>query len=177
MRILVDVDGVLADFVGGALEFINALLGADCVYGDVRHWEMERLLPPEMRAAFAWHVQQPGFCRRLRPLRNELHYVRELQRLGHELVVVTSPWKTCATWIPERTAWVREYLGDVELHHTHDKASVPGDVLIDDKPSHVQAWQQAHPNGSAYLFVAPYNIGELPGQPRVRSIRELLRGL
>lgn len=174
MRIVLDVDGVLANFVGSALEIINALSGDQFWEGNVTMWNMEALLPPELRPAFFWHVEQPGFVERMEPLRGETHVARELMRRGHDVVFATSPWKTSPHWEQERRSWLaREFGRNVEVHSVADKSPVSGDVFVDDKPIHVQQWQAANPTGRAFLFDATYNRA-VYGCNRISSLRELL---
>ena len=172
-RILLDCDGVLSDFVGSALEVINALSGVYPGFQPhhVVDWHIEKLLPKHLQDAFFWHMEQPNFCLNMKTLRGEIHLARELQRLGHEIIVVTSPWKSSDHWIKEREMWLRSYLGDIEICHTDKKYLIQGDIFVDDKPEHVEKWKQSNPMNAGYLFDAPYNKDVK--LPRIKSLREL----
>lgn len=158
MRVVLDVDGVVADFVGGVLDVFNAICYPPVTRDQVREWEMETLLPEAYRPVFFWHCSQPGFCADLAPLPSAVAAIREMRRRGHDVVFATSPWSS-ETWIPERTAWLERHFGAVEIHHVKDKTGVHGDVFVDDKPEHVIAWHLAHPRAHACLWDAPYNRG------------------
>lgn len=163
MIYVLDVDGVIADFVGGALEVINELHPAahapDVRFtpDDVTQWEIETLLPEHMRAEFMARCGAPGFCAALKEYPGACAVVHGLRECGHTIVFATSPWN-CPTWIGERTDWLRErFGGDVAIYHVKTKTHVYGDVFVDDKPEHVSAWAAAHPNGQALLLDRPYN--------------------
>lgn len=156
MRVVLDVDGVIADFVGAVLDVRNAIVFPPLSRDHVKEWDMETLLPPGHRDAFFWHCGRPGFCARLAEFPSAIAALRELQRRGHEIVFATAPWNS-PTWIEERTAWLQARFPGVEIHHVKDKTGVHGDVFIDDKPEHVIAWSQAHPGAHARLWDAPYN--------------------
>lgn len=174
MRIVLDVDGVLADFVGGALRIVNSLTPYNTfARHHVTEWEIESLLPEQARWAFRAQLNRPGFAAGLRPLGSEVLYARALQAWGHDVVIATSPLETSPTWVAERNEWVGWHLGGVEIYHTHDKTGVRGDIFVDDKPEHVRAWQAANPKGMAYLFDAPYNRHATDLIP-IRSLDALL---
>ena len=175
MRYVFDVDGVVADFVSSALVHINDLIGTSYRPDDVTMWAMESMLPDHMRQQFFDKLSTPGFCRNLGQFHDAVAVIRELQDTGHEVVFATSPWSS-DTWINERTAWLHERFGPVDVHHLHDKTSVSGDVFVDDKPSHIVAWAAANPQGWAYLMNRPYNQEPLVAQnsSRIYRLEELL---
>ena len=174
MRIVMDVDSVLCDFVGGGLEVINALSGTAFTHQDVVSWDLEDLLPEELRPAFAWHVDQKGYCARLKPLPGAIPIVNELRRRGHKVVIATSPWRTSEHWICERQLWIQKWFGTLECYHFHDKSGIAGDIFVDDKPKHVREWAERNGSEGAFLFNAPHNQGESESFRRLYSLRQLL---
>lgn len=164
MRILLDCDGVLANFVEAALHHVNDLHPErkDHTSRDVGHWEIESLLPDHLHAEFHDRITAPGFCRDIRPYRG-VGAVLDLRAAGHEVAIVTSPLDGADTWIMERAAWIRKYFGDLEVAFAKDKSSFDGDIFVDDNPGHVTEWQAAHPEGHGLLYHARYNIqSDLP---------------
>ena len=165
MRVVLDVDGVLADFVHGALQVINRLhphgpFGGYFVPSDVTQWEIEKLLPEHLHAELFAAFCKPGFVADLPPYEGAISIVDHLRASGHDVVIATSPWKGSDHWIPERTAWLQRYWGAIEIHHVHDKTGVRGDVFVDDKPAHVLAWAKANPTSKALLLDRPYNSAD-----------------
>ena len=65
----------------------------------------------------------------------------------------------------ERHEWLRRQFGfkKSEIHLVAKKERVPGDFLVDDKPSHVGAWRETSKDagykGTGLLWHAPYNDG------------------
>lgn len=158
MRILLDVDGPLADFVGAALAVVNELGATKYARSEVRDWDMDKLLPQRLRQAFWERVTSAGFCAALRPVDGAVEVVADL-RSKHEVFFVTSDMATCPTWAHERRGWLKEHFGVhfKSVVHTHAKYLVRGDVLVDDKPSHCEEWQEANPEGLAILWSMPHN--------------------
>ncbi len=54
-----------------------------------------------------------------------------------------------------------------------NKARFAGDVLVDDKPSNVMAWEAQHPDGIGVVWAQPYNV-DYPGL-RVAGWEALIR--
>jgi phosphoglycolate phosphatase-like HAD superfamily hydrolase len=183
MRIVLDVDGVLADFVSSALRVINEMAQREALPGydvspytpdDVRQWEIESLLPKRFHTELFDRLSAPGFCASIEPYPSALAVVDALRATGHDVAIATSPLKGSTTWIAERTAWLQRYWGEIEIHHTHDKRGVRGDIFVDDKPSHVLDWQNANPMSRAFLLDRPYNRSAI-GLTRLSYFRDLLR--
>lgn len=82
---------------------------------------------------------------------------------------VTSPLKSSTTWSYDRRLWLEKYFGeDAKIVITHEKHTVDGDFLCDDKPAHCSEWQAEHPIGMALLWSTGRNAGQLPpGVPLV----------
>lgn len=160
MRVILDVDGVLANFVGRSLDTIDKLIGKRYAHDDVTRWEIEQLLPEYARPDFFKAVESERWCASIPPYPGACDTVRVLRSCGVDVVIATSPWKTSRHWQRERTEWCRSFLwSGIEIHHTHDKSGIRGDIFVDDKPSHVLAWQAANPEGIARLWDQPYNQG------------------
>jgi 5'(3')-deoxyribonucleotidase len=183
MRIVLDVDGVLADFVSSALQVINGIARREALPGydvspftpdDVRQWEIESLLPTELHAELFSHLSAPGFCLSIARYPEALAVVDALRATGHEVAIATSPLPGSANWIAERTVWLQRCWGEIEIHHTHDKTGVRGDIFVDDKPSHVVDWAAANPTSRAYLLDRPYNRSAV-NVMRLAQLRDLLR--
>lgn len=108
-RILIDMDGVLADFIGeaGRLE-----------------------LTPDQAEV------REGFFLNLPPVKDSLWAVLELRDLGHDLYVcTTAPWDNPSAWM-EKRLWIENVFGDIfnrRLIMTHHKWMIDADILIDDR--------------------------------------------
>lgn len=159
MRVLVDMDGVLADFEGAFLDLWRAA-----------HPEHPFVPLPERRSFYVekeypdhlLHLVREIFCsanffRDLPPIPGGLEAVREMERDGIEVFLCTSPLREYQHCVVEKFDWVVRHLGaewSQRLVLTKDKTIVAGDLLIDDRPSihgiATPAWEHV-------LYDQPYN--------------------
>jgi hypothetical protein len=151
---LVDVDGVLADFVGG---LADAVPGVDALRNPTTY-DYFASLEPEVRLAAFDVLGDAAFWRDLRPIPGALDVLANLRGVADDVWLVTSPWRGCPGWERARRAWVDAHIGaDIKMMATWDKYKVPGDVFFDDNPNHVEAWMLAYPGRVAFLVDQPYN--------------------
>ncbi len=117
-RFLLDVDGVLADFSGGALDAIEYLTGSKHDHEDIVDWsitscpffvELAAKVAPGLKKRFWDRVGMQGFCLALKPIAGAREMVLELAELG-EVYACTAPFDS-PTWMREREAWLLEQMG------------------------------------------------------------------
>lgn len=165
-RILLDCDGVLADFAGHVHAVVSKAY-PDALPPD--RWTCWNFLrdhyTPEQRDLAGARLKSPEFWRDIPVVPGAQRAVQEFQRAGHDVHVVTSPWRGCREWADVRTEWVVRNM-DVPITRVHvsaDKSIYLGRVFIDDKPDHVSAWRAAceeyrHIHDvHGLLFDRPYN--------------------
>jgi len=174
-RVLLDVDGVLADFSAGSRPEIERILGRKAVDEDFLRWDVTWCLKDDLqREEFGRAVDSPGFCAGLPVIPGSRDGVDSLRLDGHEVVFVTSHRMTSKTWVHERDRWLMEHFAadQRDIVHCHRKEFVRGNVLVDDRPKNVEVWGLHHPDGAAILWDQPYNrYAELehPGIRRTAS--------
>ena len=153
--VLLDVDGVLCDFVAGVMRSVATV--SDERIGENDWYWLDRLSPHAKRAYLA-DSAKPGFCYGLDPLPGAVTGVQQLLADGHDLVAVTAPLLHCPTWEGERREWLRHHFGFKarDVIFTSRKDLVHGDVLIDDKPEHVREWEERWQRPGV-LWAQPYN--------------------
>ena len=155
---LVDCDGVLADFSRDALAVVRSSMSP----WDVTEWDIFKLLELEcvgLGLALRAELNHPEFWRWMHPLPGAYALLEALANNNMDVMVVTSPWLTCAGWDKARREWLRENF-DIPPENviiTSRKDLVCGSVFFDDKPSHVVAWGNRHGYDHAWLVDAPYN--------------------
>lgn len=154
--LLLDVDGVCADFSRGLIEAV----GSHLLPEDVTRWDIISLFTPEQRELAYDYLSDPSFWRNL-PVMEDAQEGVKFMEVTHNVVWVTSPWASCEGWESARRDWLNEHFGMDEkgqpYHPTSEKERIDGDLLIDDKPDNVVSWAEAHPDKTAWLFEAPYN--------------------
>lgn len=154
LRILVDMDGVIADWHGGILRELDRG-GHDASLVDASRWDLglteaTRELVQEIQAA-------PYFYRDLDPIAGAAEELNLLLDIGHDVRICTTPDALNPTCASDKIAWVREHLGErwiKRIDLTHDKTGRRGDVLIDDKPEITGGYS---PEWRRIIFDQPYN--------------------
>lgn len=135
MIVLVDQDGVLADFERAFLD-VWRREHPESFYvplEDRRSFYMRDEYPEELREEMhAVHVAE-GFYRELPPIEGAVEALQEMLQEGHEVYICTSPLTSSRYCASEKLEWVHEHLGKAWLKRTviaSDKTLVVGDVLI-----------------------------------------------
>lgn len=171
LNVLLDVDGVLADFLEAARRVTGLPL-------EGQEYDVFKPLTVVQRVA-AWEkIVQPGVVSGMQPMPGALAAVQALEGMADVHVVTTAPdvavFPFAIHWHRERLEWLHRVFG-IEADRvtfTKQKHLVRGDVFIDDRPQNVRRWARANPEKRAILFGAPYNVGGLAGWDAV--LREIL---
>ena len=157
--LLVDVDGVCADFVGSVLQCLDSKL----THEDITRFKFEELLSPDEKIRFENICASPLFWAQLEPIKQMRTYLEKLSAEEIEIVYLTSPWLGCDKWHDTRRHWLlkHEFPQAENLIVTKLKHLVYGDYLIDDKPSNISEWIefQSDLGGPArgFLLAQPWN--------------------
>jgi 5'(3')-deoxyribonucleotidase len=161
MICLVDVDGVLADFVGSFLRCYSDL-GGDIPRG-FEWWEWNDYLDlPDGDAIDGAWKHEWLFNTFLDPYPGAMQALRRLNA-RHEVYLVTSiasPWET---HVPARTKWLRRHAPFLDIRNqvivANQKGIVQGDVLVDDYLENIRSWRAWNPKGRAVVIDHPWNEG------------------
>lgn len=158
---LVDVDGVLADFVKDYLELVAVVTGRRYPAEQVTHFDIGVSLG--LTTAQAAAVKRAlGDCRNfaadLEPYAGAIEGMAALRSVA-DVYIVTSPWNSNPTWTYDREGWLKRNfdIPHMDVIHGSAKHLIDGDLFIDDKTSAVVAWQLAHPLGHGVQWQTPYN--------------------
>ncbi|XP_066432785.1 5'(3')-deoxyribonucleotidase, mitochondrial [Eleutherodactylus coqui] len=186
LRVLVDMDGVLADFEGGFLKKYRAQYPKEpyIALEDRRgFWVSEQYetLKPGLseKAISIWEGK--NFFLDLDPIDGAVEALREMSRLPNtDVFICTSPIKRYRFCPYEKYAWVEKHFGHEFLEQiilTRDKTVVSADLLIDDRPDIMGA--EANPYWEHILFTACHNRHLLvtPPNRRLQSWKEDWKGL
>jgi 5'(3')-deoxyribonucleotidase len=173
-KILLDLDGVLVDFVGGACE----LHGVDDPYASgeadaAGEYDVIKLLG--MRAQTFWAPMGYEFWANLKPYAH-LRRVVDLAEsaVGAEnICILTSPPLTAGA-VEGKMAWIRKHLPDYRRRFLVGPAkefcAAPDHLLIDDYQRNIDRFCGA--GGQGLLFPAPWN--DLHAQDAVAAVEQVL---
>ena len=148
MRIGIDCDGVLRDFIPALIDSIKETHPehADKIL-EPESWDWEQWLPfwtEEETEKYVFEDYYVDFFgAECPPIKESVEDWKKLKRWaednGHELVLVSAQREHCEELTD---AWLEKYGFDFkEKHYTHDKWAVDVDVLIDDSPEKLKIFK------------------------------------
>lgn len=160
MVILIDQDGVLADFEQGIIDEWRRRYPSEPFvpiserknfYAQLDYEEEKRYRIDEIMSAC-------GFFLNLNPVPGGIEAVKEILGIGHDVRICTAPISNFENCVREKYLWVEKFFGREFTRRiiiSKDKTFVRGNFLIDDRPSiensHLAEWEHV-------LFDAPYNL-------------------
>lgn len=168
MIILLDVDGVIADFLTPFIALGNKISGLSLQESDIKDWEVADIFPEQYRKQIVQEAKAQGFCSNILPYPRAIEAVKSLKILG-DIYVVTSPWHS-QTWVYERSEWLNKYFDfdRRKIIYTSSKYLVRGDILIDDKVDTVEKWIELNPSSIGFIWESPYSRGYKSKDSRIR---------
>lgn len=155
MQVFLDIDGVLADFVGGVCKRLNAANPYDniCNWGE---FDIVKLLGVEPH--FFWSQLGYAFWRSLRPTDEYLRILNAVHDFTDNIVLCTSPCKTIGC-MDGKEEWVRLYLPNnadsIVFSRQKWRLAAPGKLLIDDCERNCFLWEVG--GGKAILVPRRWN--------------------
>ncbi|XP_061232903.1 5'(3')-deoxyribonucleotidase, cytosolic type [Neopsephotus bourkii] len=164
LRVLVDMDGVVADFEGAVLRGFSARFPTEPrVELEARSGfsvrEQYRGLRRDLAAKVASVYESPGFFLGLDPVPGALEALQEMIRMQDtEVFICTSPLRNYEHCVLEKYKWVEKHLGPEFVERiilTRDKTIVSADLLFDDKDTITGA--EPNPSWEHILFTCCHN--------------------
>lgn len=177
--ILFDADGFLLDFITPALSVANEIIRKQSYYHDTRgdyveiktkkpfvpytindlpSWDIFDTIGKEHERACYLEYEKPGWCASIEPYPEAVEGMHEAKKMA-DVVVVTSPLHS-PTWCHERVQALNKYF-DIprwDIIFAARKTLVMGRMLVDDRPSHAEAWALEHgAHGLGVVWDQPYN--------------------
>lgn len=158
MRIAVDMDDVVVDFIGGLLAAVKVEYDVEIPVSSITEWDLKPVLDPIIgRSWWAWLRDREWLWANFDAVDGAIGSIDRLRRDGHWVEMVTSKpdwaehnvFKWLGKWRP---AFQRVTLCKVEDKKTD---FTDADVLIDDKPSHCADFVAS--GRKAILFTAAHN--------------------
>jgi 5'-nucleotidase len=160
MRIFIDMDGVLADFDS---QFNSYLSKAGVLAKRIMSsWKLtDRIIDTNYIKSKNAYVNKilrtPKFWENIKPIPGGADVLqRWLKDKNLEIYIATSPWISSPTCMIEKVNWIRKNIPKFPLSNIimiAKKHMLQGEVIIDDKPSHIEEWCGEH----AICFSQPWN--------------------
>lgn len=172
MRILIDMDDVMIDFLQHWIDVLNGKFNKNVKYNDIYCWSMQVAYPDLTREQIFDVLYNEEFWADISPKQGAITYIRRLIQDGHEIYVVTASdplimkfrqvyiLNQFFPWIPQENVIM-----------AHNKQMILGDVLVDDNPKNL-----VNGNYRGLLMTAPHNQGypeRLSNLIRVNSWEEV----
>lgn len=150
MKILVDVDGVLADIHTVWLGKYNADYRDRLALRDITRWEMHELVKPECGMKIYDYLSDEDFYRRAFVIPGALAGVDALRQLGDVLFLTAGFFMHKVKWLADNGFICGDWRFSKDVIICQDKSNVRGDILIDDYPGNLQGFH-------GILFDQPWN--------------------
>lgn len=157
--ILVDMDGVIADYEGGFLKIWQQEHPNE-FYVPVKQrkiWDITKQYPLSLKKKIGAIIHQEGFFRSLELIPGALQAINDLTARGNMVFICTSPSVQFQNCVLEKYEWVKNHLGDEwtkKIILTRDKTLIRADYLVDDNPV-IEGCMQ--PSWEHILFDQPWN--------------------
>ena len=158
MRIAIDLDDVVLDFVGNLCATLQREYASTLVPDDIVEWDLRKVLDPIVGENWwHWWKERDWLWAQAPAVPGAIGAIRTLRRAGHYLEIVTSKpdWAEAQTW-----RWLGKWRPPVQrvtiIGMDEQKIDrTDAELLIDDKPETCNTWAEA--GRSAFLFSRPHN--------------------
>lgn len=170
-RILLDCDGVLANFCDFCFDFIEQNTGKRFTYEDVTDWDIFKALDVKyLEKDFRNLIASGGQCITIKPFPDAIDAISKLKH-DFEVIIVTSPLHV-NSWAYERTEWLNKFFGikKEDVIFATKKEYVAGDIFLDDHFENCLLWKENNHDGISLLWNAPYNKDKLTKSAGVRRV-------
>jgi 5'(3')-deoxyribonucleotidase len=159
MRLGIDLDGVVANFTKGWMDFYNRDFGTDLVVDDSRRWNdlVDLTHFTNIGEFWRWSSDLDGrsVFWHLEPFPGAIEALRDLHDEGHEIVVVTTKPRFA---VGDTYEWIEKHdLPADEVHILEDKWLVECDVYLDDGPHILPKLVKHRPQSTVCRYVRPWN--------------------
>lgn len=144
MRLIIDMDYVLADNMTPWLGAYNKEYNDNLSVEDIDTWALHDLTKPDCGEKIYDYIHEPGFFRYLKPLPNSLEVMEKLFKEGHEIIIATAVPKGATTGYYDKRMWVEEHLPFLDYQNviaSHKKHVISGGLMFDDGPHNLEAFE------------------------------------
>jgi len=160
MRLGIDLDGVVANFTQGWMDFYNRDFGTNFSFEDSQNWgDLVDLTHFNNIGEFwDWSSDLDGHSVfwHLDPFPGAVEALRALVDDGHHIIVITTKPSFA---VQDTHDWVeRHRLPAAEIHILEDKWLIDADVYLDDGPHILPPLVQHRPDRVVCRYIRPWNV-------------------
>lgn len=156
MRILIDMDDVIADTVERFLEWYERDFGIRYSLAALNATKLYNIIPEENRKTVKQYPFHLDFFKDLPVIDNSIEVIRELNNRFE--VYVASAAMEFPHSLDHKNAWLDEHFPFIPWKRRifcGDKSVLKGDILIDDHDFNLSVFQ-----GRPIMFSSPHNLNE-----------------
>ena len=168
LRVIVDMDEVIADPMGAMIGWYNERYKSDINFESALGGSWLRIFPEEHRELITERLLSPGFFRHLPVIKNSIDVLREINK-RYDLFIVSAAMEFPNS-LKDKLEWLLEhfpYLTWRQVILCGDKSPVHGDFMIDDHVKNLKYF-----NGKPYLFTSLHNL-DITGYDRLNNWEEV----
>lgn len=159
MRLGIDLDGVVANFTKGWMEFYNREFGTDLAVSDSRRWNdlVDLTHFADIGEFWRWSSDLDGrsVFWHLDPFPGAVDALRSLVDAGHHIIVITTKPRFA---VDDTYEWIEQHrIPAAEIHILEDKWLIEADVYLDDGPHVLPGLVAKRPNALVCRYVRPWN--------------------
>ncbi len=159
MRLGIDLDGVVANFTKGWIDFYNRDFDATLTIEQAIDWDGVTAIThfEDMDAFWDWTADLDGrsLFWHLEPFAGAIDALRCLDAAGHEIVILTAKPDFA---VEDTHEWIAAHqIPTAEVHILEEKWMVDCDVYLDDGPHILPALLTHRPDRVVCRFVRPWN--------------------
>lgn len=154
MRILIDMDDVIADAEERFLEWYERDFGVRYTKEQLAGTKLKDVVPHENRASVIQYPHTKGFFADLPVIKNSREVIEELNN-KHEIYIASAAMEFEYS-LPEKFEWLDKHFPFIHWKRRifcGDKSVLKGDILIDDHDFNLSVFQ-----GRAIMFTAAHNM-------------------
>jgi 5'(3')-deoxyribonucleotidase len=154
MRILIDMDEVMADAIERFFEWYERDFGVRYTRGDIDGTKLANIVPAEHHDIVKNYPHQPGFFKDLPVIEYSKEVIKELND-KYEVYIVSAAMEFKYS-LYDKYEWLDEHFPFIHWKRRvlcGDKSVAKGDVLIDDHDFNLSVF-----DGRRIIFTAPHNI-------------------
>lgn len=156
MRILIDMDEVMADAIQRFLDWYERDYGIRYTKEQLHGTKLQFLIPEEHRGTVRNYPHQKGFFKDLPLIEDSLEVIRELND-KYEIYVASAAMEFEYS-LPEKYEWLDQHFPFIPWKRRifcGDKSVLHADVLIDDHDFNLSVFR-----GRPIMFTSPHNVFE-----------------